>query len=72
MDRCECKVQTVCGFGIFFFEMHVVGNALKAYIADSKEKNRQNDYLQWGLNQGLVVFYSDAFLTELTWQVLNN
>ena len=27
-------------------------------------------YLQWGLNLGPLVICSDAFLTELTWQVL--
>ena len=27
----------------------------------------QKNYLQWGLNQGSLVLYSDIFLTELTW-----
>ena len=39
--------------------------AIKAYI----QKNKIN-YSQWGLNLGSLVFYSDAFLTELIWQVL--
>ena len=35
-----------------------------------EQKNLAKGYLQEGLNLGPLVVYSDAFLTELTWQVL--
>ena len=42
----------------------------KLAMKGKSQKISNKSYLQWGLNLGPLVFYSIAFLTELTWQVL--
>ena len=37
---------------------------------EEQNKLSEKRYLKWGLNMVPLVFHSDAFLTELTWQVL--
>ena len=43
--------------------------AIKAHVGESKI-NSAKRIPHWGLKMGLLMIYSDAFLTELTWQVL--
>ena len=43
--------------------------AIKDYTWKGKNRFSKKGYLPWGLNLGPDVFYSDTFLTELTWQV---
>ena len=43
-----------------------VGNKI-TYVARLRSKKK---FSQWGLNLGSLMVHSDAFLTELTWQVL--
>ena len=42
---------------------------IRSYIGKSKIYSAKS-YLQWGLKLVLLVFYSDALLNELNWQVL--
>ena len=44
--------------------------AMKAYVRKNKINLVKWCYNQWGLNLGRLVIHSDAYLTQLTWQVL--
>ena len=44
--------------------------AIKVYTGKSKINSAKKRYLQRELNMGPFVIHSNAFLTELTWQVL--